>query len=162
MELTHDPEGEEMRSQITAAPLLNTISNYLGPNYTIEFLVPALICLSENSHFQVRKAAAYSYNEVCNITFPDIVLYKLLPSFRRLCKDEVWSVRKACCDSLINLCKVIPVDLRLYYLCDIAIEFSKDVSKWVKSSYYKNLGEFISNLPGNKVYIFIYLYIIDS
>lgn len=145
-----------MISQITAAPLLNKISNYVGPDYTIEFLVPGLICLSENSHFQVRKAAASSYNEICNITFPDIVLFKLLPSFIRLCKDEVWSVRKACCDSLIKLSKVIPVDLRLFYLCDVATEFSKDCSKWVKSSYYKNLGEFISNLPGDKVYIYSY------
>lgn len=151
IELVHDNDNDEFTNQVTAAPLLNKLSNYLGTDITNEFIIPAIICLSGNKHFQVRKATASSFNDICNITYPDVILFKLLPSFFKLCNDEVWSVRKTCCDALLSLCKVVPDDIKISLLCDAFIKFSKDVSKWVKSAYYRNLGDFISNLPGDKV-----------
>jgi serine/threonine-protein phosphatase 4 regulatory subunit 1 len=129
------------------AVLLNELAETLGPDLCHQFVVPEVICLSEDAIFRVRKAAALNMDAVCRtaglwrspptrdpcsthcccmrlFTGAALCNERLLPAFVKLSKDDVWGVRKACAESLVAVSKSIDPSSRITVRCFPWFRFS--------------------------------------
>jgi hypothetical protein len=94
------------------AVLLNELAETLGPDLCHQFVVPEVICLSEDPVFRVRKATALNMDVICRTASQTTVTERLIPAFVKLSKDDIWGVRKACAESIVAVSKAVDVNLR--------------------------------------------------
>lgn len=153
LRLAHEDEdeggGEELR--MTAAALLNALCEPLGPELTLQFLLPEVECLAEDPSFRVRKAAALNLDALARVAGPANARARLLPCFKALCRDDIWGVRRACADALVGLSKALDPGTRMAELVPLFERFTTDPSKWVRHAAAAKAGPFIASLPGAKV-----------
>lgn len=147
--LCHDDENAHLR--LTAAALLNSLADVMGPDITIQFLMPELIALSEDPHYDVRKMAVLSIEAIGRVIGPAVTATRLLPMFIRWSCDDIWIIRKACASSIIHLSKALDPVIRVQSLVPIFERLSSDTSKFVRAAAYDNFGLFVATLPGDKI-----------
>jgi serine/threonine-protein phosphatase 4 regulatory subunit 1 len=62
-------------------------------------------------------------------------------------QDPIWGVRKACAESLCAVSNSVPEEVRTSALIQVLERFLTDVSKWVRSAAFQQLGPFFATLP---------------
>jgi HEAT repeat len=133
------------------ATLLNSLSEILGPELCLQFILPEIICLMEDPVFRVRKSAAQNVDAVFRTAGPLQANKRLLPSFLKLCGDEIWGVRKAAAESLVNVSKALDPAARASELIPVFDKLANDTSKWVKNAAQAQSGPFLASLPASKI-----------
>lgn len=149
LRLAHDDTSEDRR--MTAAVLLNELAPSLSKNLVIQFVIPELEVMAEDSVFRVRKAAALNLDRTAMAAGEAEAASKLLPLFLCLAKDAIWGVRKACAESIVGFMAALPAAERTDSILPAFNELLQDKSKWVKSTCQHNLGAFIAGLPPHAV-----------
>jgi len=141
--LAHDDKVEEFRT--IAGKLLCDLSSTFGKDVSVDKVVPEIIVLSQDSNFGVRKAVAQNLWRLAECIGPEGTLKtKLFSIYQVLCKDEIWGVRKSCAETLPLMSKQVNNETRIEYLVQIFETFSEDISRWVKTEAFKQLGPFIA------------------
>ena len=136
---------------MTAAELLNSLSESLGTDLCKQFVIPEVVSLAEDPVFRVRKATALNFENICKVGGEFELFERLMPAFVRLSKDDIYLVRRACADSIAEITKYVSDDIRVGVLSEIYLRLTQDPSKIVKQSALQQSGLFISSLPGKAV-----------
>eukprot|EP01094_Clydonella_sp_ATCC50884_P019139 TRINITY_DN3679_c0_g1_i1.p1 TRINITY_DN3679_c0_g1~~TRINITY_DN3679_c0_g1_i1.p1 ORF type:complete len:563 (-),score=208.60 TRINITY_DN3679_c0_g1_i1:427-2115(-) len=146
LELSENEEMEEHR--VIAAELLHKIA-LVFPSYLNQELLHMLVRSSSDAQFRVRKAVALALGPCCLKLGNELVKESGLPTFLQLCGDDIWGVRKACAESLVSLSQSVSSEEREHKLVPVFEKFTTDLSRWVRTSAYQNLGPLIATFePG--------------
>lgn len=141
LDLAGAAENEEHR--VIAAELLHKVA-LVFPSYMNEELLRMLVECAEDPQFRVRKAVALAMGPCCSKLSQEVVHETALPTFLKLCLDEIWGVRKACAESIVSLSAGVSSEARSNNLVPVFEKFTSDLSRWVRTSAYQNLGPLIA------------------
>lgn len=145
LHIAHEDEKEELR--MTASELFNALAERFGGDLCKQFVVPEVVCLSEDPVFRVRKSVALNFHNICQMGDNHELNERLIPAFVKLSQDNMYRVRKACAESLSNISKSIKDnDIKNGVLVPIFLSLAQDPSKAVKQAALQQLGLFISTL----------------
>lgn len=145
LHLAHEDEKEELR--MLASELFNSLAENFGSELCKQFVVPEVICLSEDPVFRVRKSVALNFHNICKIGDNHELNERLIPAFVKLSQDNMYRVRKACAESLSDISTSIKDnDIKNGVLVPIFLSLAQDPSKAVKQSALQQLGRFITTL----------------
>lgn len=171
MQQSTPEEGLTEELRITAANLLAELGG-AGENDSIprslvrEMILPAVLSLTRDPGFRVRRAAAQALPRVLGGTSVDDARTKILPAFEALSRDEVYRVRKSTGECLVDmsrsmmiLAKTAKTDdesnyvnaLRRQTLIPIAENLLADANKFVRHGMMQFLGPFLASF-----YPFVY------
>jgi len=160
---------EELR--ITAANLLAELGG-AGENDAIprrlvrEMILPAVLALTRDPGFRVRRSAAQALPRVLGGTSLEDARITILPAFEQLSRDEVYRVRKSTGECLVDMSRSMMIlsntastpseandvnILRRQTLIPIAESLLGDANKFVRHGMMQFLGPFLASF-----YPFVY------
>jgi hypothetical protein len=160
---------EELR--ITAANLLAELggageNDAIPRNLVSEMILPAVLALTRDPGFRVRRAAAQALPRVLGGTSVEGAATKILPAFEALSRDEVYRVRKSTGECLVDMSRSMMIlsktasttneansvnILRRQTLIPIAESLLGDANKFVRHGMMQFLGPFLASF-----YPFVY------
>jgi serine/threonine-protein phosphatase 4 regulatory subunit 1 len=146
--LAKDTSQEEYR--VEAAQLVHHLAETMGPELCVEFALPLLLKLSQDT-FRVRKAVASLIGNMAHNVPAEVTSQQLLPLFEKMVEDEIWGVRKACAESLVSLAEAVTPTERTTRLIPLFEKLADDTSRWVRNAAFQNLGHFIATFQSNQV-----------
>ncbi|KAL3765497.1 hypothetical protein ACHAW5_007380 [Stephanodiscus triporus] len=97
---------------VTSSNLLADLSSFLppsrlAPEVVAKYLAPAILALSVDPNFRVRRAAVQALPRVLGSSTLDDVRRRLLPKFVDLSGDEMYRVRKASGECLVDVSRAL-------------------------------------------------------
>lgn len=139
--LAKDKTEEEHR--VEGAMLLNHLSEIMKEELCLNFAIPYMKELSEDSSFRVQKAVASHLGKICKVVGVEVTTQQILPLFQKLSTNTIWGVRKACVESLVDLSENVTSKEREEILVPMFERLITDSSRWVVMAAYQVLGKFI-------------------
>lgn len=117
----------------------------LGPEKTANLLLERYLELCDDEVYYVRRVCATYFPDICRVMEQEVTESRLVSIFVKLCADNVWGVRKACCESLPIISLLCSYKTRYEVLTPIFLKMLDDACRWVSTSAYKVLGQFIAS-----------------
>lgn len=142
LNLAHNHTSLHQRQ--TAVYLLNKLALVRGDKISdicIQFIVPEMSALAEDSSFQVRRAVAQ--NLAPSIKFGFSFLFQAL---RNLVADPIWGVRRACGPSLALVCRCLQEKEEKEELIPLGEALMNDPNNFVREKMEESLGSFLAEL----------------
>ena len=99
---------------ITSSNLLADLSFFLppprlSPAIATRYMTPAILALSDDPNFRVRRAAAQAIPRMLGSATLEDVRRRLLPKFASLSADEMYRVRKASGECLVDVSRALSI-----------------------------------------------------
>lgn len=156
--LANDKRNQNNR--IAAIEMINELSSVIGKQKIITYAIPLLNLLKIDPYYCVRVTILSNLESICEVLGDKTILI-IFPIWEHLTKDEIWNVRNACVNSIVTLSQTFKSDDRtklIYYFCN----FMEDNNRWVKSSAYSIVGQFIQTLPKDNIFEILVHYYKES
>ena len=139
--LAHDDSN--IKGQLLAIEIFNSISFELGENITENYIVPQLESFFEDSREDIRICTIKNLINICKVISYDCFIHKIFPYYKKLFKDHYWLIRRFSFESLPSICKICKSDFISTELSQLFIEGTKDSEIQVKLIILSIFSEFI-------------------
>ena len=142
--LSHDDTN--IKGQLLAIEIFNSISFDLGESITESYVVPQLESFFEDSREDIRICTVKNFINICKVISYDCFIQKVFPCYKKLFKDHYWLIRKFTYENLPSICKICKSDFISTELIKLFIEGTKETTIQNKLTVLSIFSEFINFL----------------
>ena len=142
--LSHDDTN--IKGQLLAIEIFNSISFDLGESITESYVVPQLESFFEDSREDIRICTVKNFINICKVISYDCFIQKVFPCYKKLFKDHYWLIRKFTYESLPSICKICKSDFISTELIKLFFEGTKETTIQNKLTVLSIFSEFINFL----------------
>jgi len=132
VESIQDQEDQERR--LTAVILCDELCEIIGGDICRDYFLYELISFQDDTEFKIRREVVTRLVRLSRLLEEKMFAGVIIPFYRKLSSDPMWSVRKACVEILPHIANIASNDVKNVQLVPLFEKFSKDNSKWVKTT----------------------------